>query len=164
VYKVNQNKTSKSVSNPMSKFNQVLNEWDPKDDYDPSEYEPDKEVFNVYDEEIVLRNKDEINRIVQWAKANNKPAPALRPDGSLATYLTGYVYYTEVDDSDFNRETGYGYASHTEYDRPEVEDVYYFPVGGDEGVSFIEFYNEPENKKLLDDYEYEIQELASSKR
>lgn len=134
----------------MSKFNQVLNEWIPDETYDPRDEIED--TWSLAEHDHIIKDKGIVNSIVQWAKANNKPLPVLEPDGSLLTLLDGHVKYETIDDSDYNRETGYGEHIYDEYHDIEVDELTYFDAN-DEAISLMDFLTKPENKNVLRDLE-----------
>jgi hypothetical protein len=135
----------------MSKFNQVLNEWIPEDRemYDSRN---SRNTWSLEQHEHVINDKGIVNSIVQWAKLNNKPAPSLEPDGSLFTFLDGHVDYETIDDSDYDRESGYGEYKYDEYHDIAVDDLVYLDAG-DNPVSLSDYLAKPENKNVLRDLE-----------
>lgn len=135
----------------MSKFNQVLNEWVPENrEMDDSRDSSD--TWSLEQHEHIINDKGIINSIVQWAKANNKQTPALEPDGSLFTFLDGHVEYETIDDSDYDRESGYGEYKYDEYHDIAVDELAYVDAN-DEVVSLMDFLTKPENKNILRDLE-----------
>jgi hypothetical protein len=135
----------------MSKFKQVLNEWIPEDRemYDPRN---SRDTWSLEQHEHIINDKGIVNSIVRWAKTNNKPTPALEPDGSLFTYLDGHVDYETIDDSDYDRESGYGEYKYDEYHDIAVDDLVYLDAG-DNPVSLSDYLAKPENKNVLRDLE-----------
>ncbi len=136
----------------MSKFKQMLSEWDPEEN---DEYDDPRDGYDTWsfsDDEYVIDDKNIVNSIIQWTKANNKPAPVLEPDGSLLTFLSGRVSIETVDDSDYNRETGYGHYTYDKFHDVVVDELDYIDAT-DNPVSLLGFLDEPQNKNVLRDFE-----------
>jgi hypothetical protein len=94
----------------MSKFKQVLKEWQSK---------ISEAARNV------MRIEDDYGQFTFPPDVSNRVPADIEDAGTPTFYAIGNVEFTITDDSDYNRETGYGPAAKFDIDYVDVERIEY---------------------------------------